>query len=52
MEMNETVYKVKPCCKNIIFYKLEFIESERGRPKPAFENYVRQKVWRKKAPRL
>lgn len=28
--MNETVYKVMPCSKNIIFCKMEFIELERG----------------------
>ena len=28
--MNETVYKVMPCSKNIIFCKMEFTELERG----------------------
>jgi len=29
-----------PCCKNVIFYKLVFTESQRGHPKLALENYV------------
>ena len=42
--MNDKLYKVKPCSRTIIFCKMEFIDSERGRPKLAFKTsvYVRQ----------
>ena len=38
--MNETVFKFMPSSEISIFYKMEFIESGRGHPQPAFEKYV------------